>query len=150
MAETIAPLRFGIYELDVEAGELTKDGKPVRLPPQPFKLLVLLATRPGRLVSRDEIRDELWNDGTTVDFDQGANFSIKQVREALGDAADEPRYIQTIPKRGYRFIAPVAAVEQRSSPRAATTDVKLQKALWANIAEIRLAQERRRRLLTTL
>jgi DNA-binding winged helix-turn-helix (wHTH) protein len=147
MAQSDGPFRFGIFELDIASGELRKDGVPVRLPPQPFKLLILLASQAGRVVSRDEIRTELWSDGTTVDFDQGVNFSIKQVREALGDDAEQPRYIQTVPKRGYRFIAPVTVPQPQPRPRTALTDIKLQKALWANIAEIRLAQERRRKLL---
>lgn len=146
MPATTAPVVFGPFALDAEAGELRKDGVPVRLAPQPFKLLVLLVGRAGRVVSRDDIRAELWSDGTSVDFEQGVNFSVKQVREALGDDAEHPRFVQTVPKRGYRFIAPID--DRQTRPRTAATDVKLQKALWANIAEIRLAQERRRRLAT--
>lgn len=148
MPTTTPPIRFGLFELDVEAGELRKDGAPVRLPPQPYKLLVLLASRPGQVVTRQDIRDTLWSDGTTVDFEQGVNFSVKQVREALGDDADEPRYIQTLPKRGYRFIAPVQTARRGLTGRL--TDVNLHKALWANIAEIRIAEQRRRRLLVLL
>ncbi len=149
MPTTAAPVAFGPFELDIDAGELRKDGAPVRLAPQPFKLLALLVSHAGQAVTRDQIRSELWSDGTTVDFEQGVNFSVKQVREALADDAEHPRYIQTLPKRGYRFIAPLQSAVQ-ARPRAAGTDVRLQKALWANIAEIRLAQEKRRRVLRTI
>lgn len=149
MATATTTVRFGIFELDIQAGELRKDGVPVRLPPQPYKLLVLLASRPGHVVTRQEIRDALWSDGTTVDFEQGVNFSIKQVREALGDDAEAPRYVQTLPRRGYRFIAPVQTTHRGLTLRG-LTDVSLHKALWANIAEMRLAEKRRRWLLMAL
>ncbi len=140
-------VRFGVFELDMESERLLKNGRTIRLQPQPFRLLSLLTSEPGRIVTREEIRAALWNTETTVDFEQGVNFAMKQVREALGDNADSPLYIQTVPKRGYRFLAPVenrnpsAGTEQRSA------DLRLHKALWANIAELRLAEERRRRWL---
>jgi len=137
--------RFGEFELDTAAGELRRNGAPTKLQPQPFKLLALLVRRPGALVSREEIRQELWNDGTYVDFDQAVNFCVKQIRDALRDQSDRPLYIQTVPKRGYRFIAPV---ENGEAPRRSSGDgstVRLQKVLWANIAELKVAEERRRR-----
>ena len=137
--------RFGEFELDTGAGELRRNGTPTKLQPQPFKLLALLVRRSGALVSRDEIRRELWTDGTYVDFEQAVNFCIKQIRDALRDQSDRPLFIQTVPKRGYRFIAPV---ENGDAPRRTGGDggtVRLQKVLWANIAELRLAEERRRR-----
>lgn len=100
-------LRFDPFELVLETGELRKSGIPVRLQPQPSKVLLLLASRAGHLVSREEIRDQIWGTDTFVDFDQGLNFCIKQIRAALGDNAEAPRYIETVPRRGYRFIAPV-------------------------------------------
>jgi DNA-binding winged helix-turn-helix (wHTH) protein len=134
-------MRFGTYEIDADAGQLLMDGRVVRLPPQPFKLLCLLASRPGQLVTRDQIREALWSDDTFIDFEQAVNFTIKQVREALKDDAERPLYIQTVPKRGYRFIAPVqAAGTQRPFPG---TDLSLQKVLWTNIAELRLAEAER-------
>lgn len=145
-------LRFGVFELDVDEGELRRNGALIRLQPQPFKLLVLMVRRAGALVSRDEIRSELWPEGTFVDFDQAVNFAVKQVRDALGDVADRSVYLQTVPRRGYRFIAPVETVGRpgaaaaASPPPAGVTTVRLQKALWANIAEIRMAQRRQRRL----
>ena len=141
--------RFGQFELDVTAGELRRNSARVRLQPQPFKLLVLLARRAGALVAREDIRSELWPDGTFVDFDQSVNFAIKQIREVLGDSAERPLYIETVPRRGYRFIAPIEAGVRDSAPAAVpagTTTVRLQKALWTNIAELRLAEERRRRI----
>lgn len=143
-------LRFGAFELDVDAGDLRKSGRVVRLPPQPLRLLVLLVRSAGRIVSREDIRRELWPDDTFVDFDQGVNFAVRQLREALGDLADSPLYVQTVPRKGYKFIAPVAVVSPRgASPRpSGGTDLGLHKALWANIAELRMAEERRKRRRT--
>ena len=93
-------VRFGTFELDIDAGQLRSDGRVVRLPPQPFKLLALLASQPGRLVTREEIRSALWANDTFVDVEQGVNFAIKQVREALNDPAEHSLYIQTVPRRG--------------------------------------------------
>jgi len=146
--------RFGQFELDVAAGELRRNTRRVRLQPQPFKLLVLLARRSGALVAREDIRSELWPDGTFVDFDQSVNFAIKQIRDVLGDSAERPLYIETVPRRGYRFIAPVETATPESvaaapGPAAAPvvgTTVRLQKALWSNIADLRVAEERRRRI----
>src|SRR5262245_13724864 len=140
------PVRFGPFELDVDAGILKKDGRLVRLQPQPFKLLWLLTSRPGRLLSRDDIRAALWTGDTFIDFEQGVNFAIKQVREALNDDWETPLYIQTAPKRGYRFIAPVegASGPKTHGVRGGTTDLNLQKVLWTNIAELRLADEQRK------
>jgi DNA-binding winged helix-turn-helix (wHTH) protein len=136
--------RFGEFDLDLDAGELRRAGRLIRLQPQPFKLLALVVRRAGTVVTREEIRSELWAEGTFVDFDQAVNFAVKQVRDAIGDAADRPVYLQTVPKRGYKFIAPV---EQSGNPRPAggPDTIRLQKALWANIAELRMAQERYQR-----
>lgn len=99
------PLRFGNFEADLKTGELRKNGRPVKLQPQPFKVLALLLERPGELVTREDIHQILWGDDTFVDFERGLNFAINRIREALGDDADRPRYIETLPRRGYRFIA---------------------------------------------
>ena len=147
-------LRFGAFELDIEAERLLRNGRNVRLQPQPFRLLCLLAGQAGRVVTREEIRAALWTSDTFVDFEQGVNFAIKQVREALQDPADHPVYIQTVPKRGYRFLAPITAVSARSDSEAAPSppDPALEKALWANIADLRLeeARQRRRQKLLTV
>jgi DNA-binding winged helix-turn-helix (wHTH) protein len=142
-------VRFGTFEIDADAGQLLLDGRPVRLPPQPFKLLWLLASHPGQLLTREQIREALWADDTFIDFDQGVNFAIKQVREALKDDAERPLYIQTVPKRGYRFIAPVD-VPQGVETVTRSADLNLQKVLWTNIAELRLAEAQRQARLNLL
>lgn len=139
--------RFGEFDLDLDAGELRRAGRLVRLQPQPFKLLALVVRRAGSIVTREEIRAELWTDGTFVDFDQAVNFAIKQIRDAVGDSADRPVYLQTVPKRGYKFIAPVEQAG-KPGPRGGPDTIRLQKALWANIAELRMAQERQKRRTT--
>ena len=98
-------IRFGPFELDPAAGELRKNGILVRLQPQPLKVLLLLSQRAGQVVTREEIQRCLWSDSTFVDFGRGINFSINQIRGALADGAEKPRYIETLPRRGYRFIA---------------------------------------------
>jgi DNA-binding winged helix-turn-helix (wHTH) protein len=138
--------RFGSFELDLEAERLLKSGRTIRIQPQPFRLLCLLTNRPGSLVSREEIQSALWAGDTFVDFDQGVNFAIKQVRDALGDSAEDSLYVQTVPKRGYRFLAPVeTGPEPVELVIAGPVDPYLQKAIWANIVELRLADNRRRR-----
>lgn len=102
--------RFGVFEFDLRTGELSKDGRPVALRPQAQRLLALLIASAGNLVSRDEIQRELWSGDTFVDFDQGVNHAVRELRAALGDVAESPRFIQTLPRRGYRFVAPVSAL----------------------------------------
>jgi DNA-binding winged helix-turn-helix (wHTH) protein/tetratricopeptide (TPR) repeat protein len=102
-------LRFGAFELDPSTGELRQRGDLVKLAAQPLKVLGLLVRRAGEVVTRQEIREHVWSGDTFVDFEQGLNFCIRQVREALGDTADAPRFIETLPRRGYRFLMPVTA-----------------------------------------
>src|SRR5579863_285621 len=104
-------LRFGAFELDLETQQLRKAGALVRLQPQPFKVLTVLVRRAGQVVGREDLRRELWGDETFVDFEQGLNFCIRQIRVMLGDEAQAPRYIETIPRRGYRFIAQVDGID---------------------------------------
>ena len=101
------PLRFGSFELDPASGELRKAGVVVALPEQSLKVLVELLERPGDVVTREQLRQRLWPNGTFVDFEHGLNAVINRLRETLGDSAESPRFIQTVPRRGYRFIAPV-------------------------------------------
>lgn len=136
-------VRFGIFELDTRTHQLLKHGRTIRLKPQPFKLLELLVGRAGEVVTRDDIREALWGADTYVDFEQGVNTAIKQVREALGEDAEHPLYIETVPKRGYRFIAPIESPRDSLPPGLRSTDLKLQKAMWLNIAELQLAEEQR-------
>jgi TolB-like protein/DNA-binding winged helix-turn-helix (wHTH) protein len=102
-----ATIRFGGFELALKSGELRKNGDIVRLQPQPFKVLVFLASHPGQTVTRQELQQAVWDGETFVDFEHGLNFCIKQIRNALGDDAQSPRLIETLPRRGYRFIAEI-------------------------------------------
>jgi TolB-like protein/DNA-binding winged helix-turn-helix (wHTH) protein/Tfp pilus assembly protein PilF len=114
-------LRFGVFEADLDARELTKHGKLLPLQEQPFQLLVMLLEKPGALVTRDELRASLWPQ-TVVDFDHGLNKAISKIRDALGDSAENPRFIQTVARRGYRFLADVTVAGRRphesSTPEA--------------------------------
>src|ERR1700693_5873841 len=107
-----AHLRFGVFNVDVRAGELTKQGKRIRLQEQPFQLLVMLLQKPGEVVTREELSGRLWPQ-TIVDFDHGLNKAIGKIREALGDSSENPRFIETVARRGYRFLADVAVVLAR-------------------------------------
>jgi DNA-binding winged helix-turn-helix (wHTH) protein/TolB-like protein len=116
--------RFGIFTFTPSTGELRRGDVPVRLQSQPAKVLALLVRRRGEIITREALQREIWGDGTHVDFERGLNFCIAQVRTALGDSAESPRFIETIPKQGYRFIAPVEpVVEPVAQPfRAAPSD----------------------------
>jgi len=103
----IAVTRFGVFQFDPASGELSRDGAPVRLQSQPARVLAILVARHGQIVSRDQLQREVWGSGTHVDFERGLNFCIAQIRTALGDSANAPRFIETVPTQGYRFIAPV-------------------------------------------
>ena len=111
-------IRFGIFEADLENARLTRQGIRIRLQEQPFRILARLLERPGQIVTREELRDELWPAGTYVDFDGSLNAALKRLRAALDDDADNPRFIETVPKRGYRFIAPVSVEESNASAPA--------------------------------
>jgi TolB-like protein/DNA-binding winged helix-turn-helix (wHTH) protein len=106
---SVRNLKFGVFEADLRTGELTKHGRRVRLQEQPFQLLAMLLEKPGALVTREELHVKLWPE-TTVDFDHGLNKAISKIREALGDSAENPRFIETVARRGYRFLADVTVV----------------------------------------
>ncbi len=111
-------LRFGVFEVDLSAGELRKNGARIRLQEQPFQVLATLLENAGRIVSRDDLRDKIWPADTFVDFDHSVNTAVNKIREALGDSASSPRFVETLARRGYRFIAPaesVAAVEDNGT-----------------------------------
>ena len=110
-------LRFDVFQVDLRSGELRKQGHRVKLQEQPFQVLAMLLERPGEVVTREELRQPLWPADTFVDFDHGLNIAINKLREALGDSADTPRFIETLPRRGYRFIAPVQGVRPASAGR---------------------------------
>src|SRR5260221_10467348 len=102
-----AIFRFGAYEVDSRTGELRKNGMRIRCQEQPIQVLVALLERPGELLTREELRQRVWPGDTFVDFDHALNTAVKKIRAALNDEADSPRYLETVPRRGYRFIAPV-------------------------------------------
>src|SRR5579863_10193845 len=110
-------VRFGVFEAEIDAGELRKNGLRLKLSEQPFQILAMLVEKPGEIVSREYLRDRLWPGDTFVDFDHGLNNAVMRLREVLGDSSDHPRFIETLPRRGYRFIAaieeirPVAALQ---------------------------------------
>src|SRR5579862_6823745 len=108
---------FGVFQLDLKAGELRKAGVKIKLQDQPFRVLAVLIERAGQIVTREELRQRVWPSNVYVDFDQGLNNSIKKVREALGDSADSPTLIETVARHGYRFIGHVSS-ESAPSPRA--------------------------------
>jgi DNA-binding winged helix-turn-helix (wHTH) protein len=100
-------VRFGVFELDLQTGELRKKGARVALQEQPFQVLAMLVARPGELVTREELRTALWSETVFVDFDHGLNKAVGKIRRALGDMVQSPRFVETLDRRGYRFIAPV-------------------------------------------
>jgi DNA-binding winged helix-turn-helix (wHTH) protein len=132
-------LRFGSFEVDLASGELRKGGTPVKLQAQPFKVLTLLARRSGELLTREEIAQEVWPD-SSADIEQALNFCIRQIRAALGDNANAPRYVETLPRRGYRFVAPVEPI--RSGPLSSPTKPSLQPAEPPPAADRRLSRSR--------
>jgi DNA-binding winged helix-turn-helix (wHTH) protein len=109
-------LRFGVFEMDFRRGELRKHGMQVRLQKQPFQVLAMLLEHAGEVVTREELQKNLWPADTFVDFDHGLNKTINKIREALGDSAESPRFVETVSRRGYRFLAEVKDVGEGSTP----------------------------------
>src|SRR5580765_4237799 len=110
-------VRFGTYEVSFQSGEVRKSGIRVKVQQQPMKLLEILLERPREVVAREELRSRIWPSESFGDFDQALNIAIAKLRSALGDAAENPRFIETLPKRGYRFIADVSVVDADLRPR---------------------------------
>src|ERR1700732_2743458 len=108
-------VRFGVFEADLLAGELRKNGGRIRLQEQPFQLLSFLLEQPGEVVTREELRQQLWPDDTFVDFHDSLNTAVNKLREALGDSASSPRYFESLARRGSRFLAPVQPAEAKSA-----------------------------------
>src|ERR1700733_4939593 len=108
--------RFGVFEADATLGELRRQGVRIKLNAQPFQVLVLLLDRPGELLTREDISRQLWPDGTFVDYEHGVNSAVNRIREALGDTAGNPRFIETPARRGYRFVAPVERIALDEAP----------------------------------
>src|ERR1700721_1419218 len=113
-----AKVQFGLFEADLATGELRKSGVRIRLQAQPFRVLSFLLERPGEVVTREEIQQRVWGSDTIVDFDHSLGTAINKIREALGDSAENPRFIETLARRGYRFTAPVGVIEPIPSPSA--------------------------------
>src|SRR5262249_35285764 len=125
-------VRFGVFEVDLRSREVRREGRKVALQEKPFQVLAMLLDHPGEVVTRDELQQQLWSGAVFVDFERGLNTAIKKVRLALDDTAENPRFVETLPKRGYRFIAPVTVPPvpaasspeppraRRSSPRGVT------------------------------
>ena len=124
-------LRFGPFEVDPRAAELRKRGVRIKLQEQPFQVLKILLGRPGEIVSREEIKSQIWPSDTFVEFDNGLNTAINKVREALGDSADNPRFVETVPKHGYRFVAPVVLTEEETNIAAVSS--RLERLDWRTV-----------------
>jgi len=114
--------RFGTFEADAATGELRRQGIRIKLNAQPFQVLLLLLERPGELLTREEISRELWPDGTFVDYEHGVNSAVNRIREALGDKASNPRFVVTLARRGYRFVAPVERIDLSEDSLAAASE----------------------------
>ena len=128
-------IRFSVFELDLKAGELRRNGSKIRLQEQPFQILTSLLEHPGEVVTRDQLRSKLWPADTFVDFDHGLNAAIRRLRDALGDRADTPRFVETVARRGYRFIAPVtdparAVVESTAAVQGTSSQESARPALF--------------------
>jgi len=117
--------RFGIFEADAATGELRRQGMRVKLNSQPFQMLLLLLERPGELVTREDVCRRLWPDGTFVDYEHGVNSAVNRIREALGDTAVSPRFIETLARRGYRFVAPVERLNDTVAVTSASASNKV-------------------------
>lgn len=115
--------RFGVFEADLATGELRRQGTRIRLNAQPFQLLCMLLDRPGELLTREEISRELWPDGTFVDYEHGVNSAVNRIREALGDTTASPRFVETLARKGYRFIAPVERTDDNGKAQSATESI---------------------------
>jgi DNA-binding winged helix-turn-helix (wHTH) protein len=125
-------VRFGVFELDLVTGELRRKGTKVRLQQQPFRVLALLVSRPGELVTREELRAALWPDAVFVDFDHGLNKAVAKIRRALGDLADNSHYVETLERRGYRFIAPVEPIGSTQITAATLPASAVHRLVWGD------------------
>src|SRR5678815_4959433 len=128
-------LRFESFELDVRSRELRKGKQRIRLQEQPFEILRLMLERPGDVVTREELARHLWPKGTFVDFEHSLNAAVKRLRAALGDDADNPRFVETLPRRGYRFIAPLQSLEAREARPAGAACPRLAVLPFSNLSD---------------
>jgi DNA-binding winged helix-turn-helix (wHTH) protein/TolB-like protein len=137
--------QFGLFEANLEQRVLTKAGLRIKLQEQPFQILAMLLQQPGEVITRDEIRQKLWTADTFVAFDDGLNTAIKKLRTALGDTADNPRFIETVPRRGYRFLAPVTFLAPAIQPSTTSTPGSLSDIVIAASEQSRVVIEKRSR-----
>src|SRR6202045_1472671 len=119
-AASVRIVRFGAFEVDLKTTEVRKHGMRLKISEQPFQILAILLEKPGEVVTRDELRNRLWQSDTFVDFDHGLNNAVMRLREALGDSSDSPRFIETLPRRGYRFLAHVDESFPATAARGST------------------------------
>jgi Tol biopolymer transport system component/DNA-binding winged helix-turn-helix (wHTH) protein len=131
----VGKIRCGVFEIDLRAGELRKCGIRIKLQSQPFKLLAILLSRPGETVTRDELQQQIWGSKTVVNFDHGLGTAVNKVREALGDSAENPRYIETLAKRGYRFIAPVQLLDSHEVTVSPVVETVVSQVIFPPAAE---------------
>ena len=136
-------VRFGTFELDPCSGELNRNGRRVRLQDQPARALCLLVSRPGQLVTREELRHALWTADTFLDFDTALNIVITKVRHALGDVAESPRYIETVPKRGYRSQGPHSLAQPSNQTAVSDVDLGAARCRWSPVRTRRPARTAR-------
>src|SRR5688572_30502094 len=127
--------RFGTFEVDLRARELRKGGIRVRLQDQPFAILDVMLERPGEVVTREELRQRLWPEGTFVDFEHSLNAAMKRLRAALGDDAEHPRFIETVPRRGYRFIGDVPGATEKTSTGPSSPQLRLVVLPFSNLSD---------------
>ncbi len=135
-------IHFGKFEIDLESGELFKEGRPIHLQGQPVQILLMLLEKPGRVVTREELQQRLWPKDTFVDFEHSLNAAIKRLREALNDSAEEPRYIETLPRRGYRFNFPVS-IPQPEAIEEPPIDLRITDRCISLSAEVKVAETSR-------
>lgn len=127
--QSLQVIRFEAFEVNLRSGELCKNGKKIRLPEQSFQILAILLEHPGQVVMRGEIRKRLWPNDTIVEFENSINAAVKRLRVALGDSADQPRYIETLARRGYRWLVPLDRVEEVSTRTGRSVGEKTEPAL---------------------
>ncbi|MGA2348980.1 MAG: winged helix-turn-helix domain-containing protein [Terracidiphilus sp.] len=121
-SQPVRRYRFGAFEVDAASGEIRRQGLRIKLNAQPFQVLVMLLDRPGEVLTREDISRELWPEGTFVDYEHGVNSAVNRIREALGDKAGHPRFVETLARRGYRFVASVERIAHGGEPSPATSD----------------------------
>jgi cholera toxin transcriptional activator len=142
--------RFGAFEADAATGELRRQGVRVRIHAQPFQVLMMLVERPGEVVTREEISKELWPDGTFVDYEHGVNSAVNRVREALGDKANSPRFVETLARKGYRFVAPVERIGEADVAEVNAADEVVERRWLATPEDLPRGSHRAARTLFVL